>query len=360
MQKTRVGVFTTDFYPTLGGIGVVALELYKGLLEGSEFDPIVFSPAHTDLPGHHHLPAIRTRLLLPLSFSLTVNALLERLVQRYSLDLLHFMGSSGGVQLLRAPSKPSIFTLHNTYHYLYRQQPSAVFRAMREAERLSMRNATRIVPASHGVRDELPIVAGQQVEVIQNGIDTGLFHPMARERERFFLFLGRLTVRKGVLDLVEAFAAADCAGFELHIAGDGPQQEILALAERLGVSARVRLLGHVPRSSMPALFSSAHAVILPSWSEGFPLTVAEAMACGALFIGTQIPGIIEQVEHGVTGFLCPPRDPSALAKCLTAAAAASPEELSVVRDAAARAAHEHSNERMVESYRAAYRSLLQP
>jgi glycosyltransferase involved in cell wall biosynthesis len=358
MPKTRVGLFTTDFYPTLGGIGVVALELYRGLRGGAEFDPVVFSPADTDLPGHHWLPSVRTRLLLPLSFTLTVNALLERLIQRHSLDVLHFMGSSGGVQLLRTPSKPTLFTLHNTYHYLYRQHPSLVFRGMREAERCSLRNASRIVPASYGVQGELPGSDAPNVEVIQNGIDTHVFHRREVKRERFFLFLGRLTVRKGVLDLVEAFAQADCAGFELHIAGDGPQEEILALAKRRGIERRVRLLGHVAGSSMPDLFARAHAVVLPSWSEGFPLTVAEAMACGALFIGTRIPGIMEQVQEGVTGFLCPPRDPAALAKCLKTAAVASPEALSVVREAAARAAREHSNERMVERYRAAYRSLL--
>ncbi len=360
MPKTRVGIFTTDFYPTLGGIGVVALELYRGLLEGDEFDPVVFSPADSDLPGHHHLPSIRTRALLPLSFTLIVNARLEYLVQRHALDILHFMGSSGGVQLFRKPSKPTLFTLHNTYHYLYRQHPGVVFHAMREAERCSLRKTSRIIPASFGVRDELPGADGPNVEVIQNGIDTRVFHPMNRKRERFFLFLGRLSVRKGVLDLVNAFALAKCEEFELHIAGDGPQEEILALAQRLGVRSRVRLLGHVEQSAMPGLFSSAHAVVLPSWSEGFPLTVAEAMACGALFIGSRIPGIIEQVEEGVTGFLCPPQDPAALAKCLTTVANASHEQLSVVREAAARAAREHSNDRMIERYRAVYRSLVRP
>jgi glycosyltransferase involved in cell wall biosynthesis len=360
MPKTRVGIFTPDFYPSLGGIGVVALELYRGLLDDAEFEPLVFSPARNDLPKHEHLPAIHTRLLLPITYSVTANALLEHLIRARGLDVLHFMGSSGGAQLLRKPSKPALFTLHNTYHYLYRQHPGLVFRLMREAERRSLRKTTQIVPASYGVRDELPVPDGRNVQVIQNGIDTRLFYPRSVTREPFFLYLGRLGRRKGVFDLLEAFAQSSLPGFELRLAGDGPQEEILEAAARLGIAERVRLLGHVPRAAMPDLFASAHAVVLPSWSEGFPLTVAEAMASGAVFIGSRIPGIIEQVVDRETGFLCPAKDPAALAKCLIEVAHLSPERLSVVRDAAARAAQEHSNDRMIERYRAAYRALLRP
>ncbi|MET0790069.1 MAG: glycosyltransferase family 4 protein [Polyangiaceae bacterium] len=360
MPRTRVGIFTADFAPALGGIGVVTYDLYSGLANDAEFEPIVFSPAINTLANHHRLLAIHSRLWLPLSFSLTVNALLERLIRQHDLDLVHFMGSSGGVQLFRKPSKPAFLTLHNTYHYLFRQRPGLVFRGMREAERASLRNSDRIATVSYGVLNELPVSEGPGVEVIQNGIDISLYYPRPMSRERHFLFLGRLTLRKGVLDLVEAFAHANLPGYELHFAGDGPADEILATAERLGVAARVRILGRVPREATPELLSKAHAVVLPSWSEGFPLIVTEAMACGALFIGTKIPGIIEQVQEGVTGMLCPMQDPAALARCLTESVTLDAERVTEIRQAAAKAGRERSKERMVEKYRDSYRAVLLP
>lgn len=359
MSRARVGIFTPDFHPSLGGIGAFALELYRRLLPDPDFEPFVFSPMQNELANHERIPATSSRTLGPLHFSVNVAARLPSLVSRYSLDLLHFHGSSGGVQILRKPARPVVLTLHNTYFYLYRRFGGPVFRTLRRVERRSLANADRIVPVSYGVRGELPVPDSPRVRVVQNGVDTSLFRPQSVAKERFFLYVGRLGRRKGLIELVEAFARARPAGFELRFGGDGPlREELPALARRLGIADRVRLLGPVARADLPALYARAHALVLPSWSEGFGLTVTEAMASGTLAIGTRIPGILEQIEQGKTGFFAEAQDVPSLARCLEEAAGLGAERLSAMSAAAAEAGQGRSIDVMIARYRDLYRELI--
>lgn len=359
MPRTRIGIFTADFQPILGGIGAFVLDLYRRLLSDPEFEPFVFSPMQNDLENHERIPATRSRTLGPLHFSVKVAAALEGLVRKRSLDVLHFHGSSGGVQILRKPSRPLVLTMHNTYFYLYRQFRGPVFRTLRRVERHTLANADRIVPVSYGVRGELPLPDSPHLTVIQNGVDTSLFRPQPVAKERFFLYIGRLGRRKGLIELLEAFAAARLDGFELRLGGEGPlADELKALSQRLGIGDRVRLLGHVARADLPALYARAYAALLPSWAEGFPLTVAEAMASGAFVIGTRIPGIIEQIDPGKTGFLAEARDVPTLTRCLCEAAALPPERHAAMTAAATEAGRGRSTEVMVERYRNVYRELV--
>jgi glycosyltransferase involved in cell wall biosynthesis len=100
----------------------------------------------------------------------------------------------------------------------------------------------------------------------------------------------------------------------LSVIGTGDLvQQYKAACRELGLEKRVRFLGFIEHSKLPAYFRSAHLFALPSRREGMPLVVVEAMASALPVVATAIGGVPEVVTDGETGLLVPPNDPRALA-----------------------------------------------
>ncbi|WP_413451746.1 glycosyltransferase [Georgenia phoenicis] len=169
-----------------------------------------------------------------------------------------------------------------------------------------------------------------RVRVVPCGVDVQLFSPDGevlppRGDQPFrLLSVGRLVERKGVETVIAALPLLP--DVELLVAG-GPDQSRIhtdreavrlhTLAEELGVEARVRFIGSVPRTSMPALIRSADIVVATPWYEPFGIVPLEAAACGRPLVGSAVGGLLDSVDDGVTGALVPPRDPDALAAAIT-------------------------------------------
>ena len=163
-----------------------------------------------------------------------------------------------------------------------------------------------------------------QVDVVPCGVDLELFTPsgvvLPRSDRARLLILGRLVARKGLADAIRAMPMIPDA--ELIIAG-GPDSAELArdaeavrlteLAAACGVADRVRLLGRVGRSDLPALIRSCDVMVAVPWYEPFGIVPLEAMACGVPVIASAVGGLTDTVVDGVTGLLVPPRDPDLLA-----------------------------------------------
>jgi glycosyltransferase involved in cell wall biosynthesis len=169
---------------------------------------------------------------------------------------------------------------------------------------------------SYAVR-RCPRLAGS-VDIIRNGIAPGDFaNVIAEERAHpYLLAVGRLAPQKGFDILVDAIARTTTRP-SLLLAGSGPAAKQLQaqVAER-GLTARVEFLGEVPRERVKCLLRGATAVSMPSRFEGNPLIALEAMQAGAPLIASAIPGLPEELVHGVTGILVPPEDPIALARAI--------------------------------------------
>ena len=129
------------------------------------------------------------------------------------------------------------------------------------------------------------------------------------------VFAGRLGPQKAVGVLLEALRRI--SDVTLVIAGDGPERPTLErrVAE-LGLDARVRFLGSVPRETVLRLFRASDASVLPSAWENFPHTVVEALAVGCPVIATAVGGVPEVVGDGENGLLVPPGDAAALADAI--------------------------------------------
>ncbi len=137
------------------------------------------------------------------------------------------------------------------------------------------------------------------------------------------LYAGVLIPRKGVHHLISAFdrIAKDFARTRLIIVGQAANKGYAAkLKEQvrgLGLDGRVEFVEEIPQAELAAFMRQASVFVLPSLSEGLGRVVVEAMATGTPVIGSDVGGIPEIVEDGVTGFLVPPGDETALAERLS-------------------------------------------
>jgi glycosyltransferase involved in cell wall biosynthesis len=164
-----------------------------------------------------------------------------------------------------------------------------------------------------------------RTRVIYGGADANRFSPGTDHRRRGVLFVGRLTPHKGIDRLIEALP--DKA--ELHVVGstghdpNPPERDYPNLLQRLAAGRRVRFLGAVPDSDLPALYRQAQVVALPSVdrtcygreiavSELLGLAAIEAMASGTPVVASRIGGLPEVVDDGMTGFLVEPGNVAAL------------------------------------------------
>ena len=122
------------------------------------------------------------------------------------------------------------------------------------------------------------------------------------------LCVGRLVPDKGQLLLLEAMAELRERGIAvaLTLVGDGPDRDALSLsAARLGIGGSVVLRGSLGQSDVAALYRSADVFCLPSFAEGLPVVLMEAMAHGLPVVTTRIAGVSELVDDGVNGTVIP-------------------------------------------------------
>jgi glycosyltransferase involved in cell wall biosynthesis len=184
----------------------------------------------------------------------------------------------------------------------------------------SARRATRVLADSLATRDDLVRwygVSSTKIDVVHLGVDAA-FRPQPAEARRvvaarygldrpYLLYVGALRRRKNLPRLLVALARLRARPL-LALAGSaGPDATVLRdLAMRLGLGDDVRILGYVPEDDLPALYSGALAVVLPSLYEGFGLTALEAMACGVPVVCARVGALPEVV--GDAGLLLDPHD----------------------------------------------------
>ena len=171
-----------------------------------------------------------------------------------------------------------------------------------------------------------------KMKVVHCGLDDSYFSdtvPAFPETLRF-LSVARLSPEKGHLLLLEAFAKllVDHPNAKLVLAGDGPMRDTIdAEIARLGLTQAVEITGWVDADRVKAELERATALVQPSFIEGLPVVIMEAMARGRPVISTYVSGIPELVLPGLTGWLVPAGDTTALGAAMTELAATGPDTL---------------------------------
>ena len=168
----------------------------------------------------------------------------------------------------------------------------------------------------------------ERIRIIPNGCDASIFHPAPRDGARrelgiapeaqLLAYVGRLVPEKGLNELLDAVQSLSGSNPQLELAmiGEGPMHA--QIVERLKAEPRLRV--HMVGAQAPAAvarwMAAANLVTLPSYSEGHPNVLVEALACGRAVVATDVGGIPEVVDDGC-GILVRPRDATALAHALT-------------------------------------------
>ncbi len=163
---------------------------------------------------------------------------------------------------------------------------------------------------------------------IVNGFNTSVFglgdRAAARARfgigetDRVVVYVGRFVEAKGLRELMSAFRsmAAQDPALKLVLIGDGVMKDALdELIGQSGAADRVVMVGGVPPATVAQWICASDVLTLPSWSEGYPNVVVEALACGRPVVATDVGGTRELVNDD-TGLLIPPRDVEALSGAL--------------------------------------------
>jgi len=198
---------------------------------------------------------------------------------------------------------------------------------------LAMHRASFVVTKSEHLRQKAIQMGinGRKVRTIRNGCDPNVFHLADRGTARaqlaidadaeLVLFVGRLDSKKGIVELLEAFASLASRRPKLRLAyiGDGPGcEQLRAKAKRFALEHQIILMGPYPSHKVAQWLAAANVLALPSYNEGYPNVVIEALSCGRPVIATNVGGILELVNEE-SGILVSPRDSRALAHAIETA-----------------------------------------
>jgi colanic acid/amylovoran biosynthesis glycosyltransferase len=178
-----------------------------------------------------------------------------------------------------------------------------------------------------------------KVQVVHCGLEAAYFAApvIAVPAARRLVCVGRLCEQKGQLLLLEAAHRLLVQGvdFELVLAGDGEMRgAIEALVMRHNLQGRVRITGWIASEQVRDEILAARALVLPSFAEGLPIVIMEAMALGRPVISTFVAGIPELVQPGEHGWLVPAGDVEALAQVMQICLDAPADTLSCMGEAA--------------------------
>jgi glycosyltransferase involved in cell wall biosynthesis len=271
--------------------------------------------------------------LVPLrrSYQLGAAVRLGRVLRRRRADVLHTHVQAAAGAPARVAARlvgvRVVAHLHIENHF----RPRGVRRGvLRTLDNVTARLCARAIAVSEATLDAF-VRQGwpeRMIEVVYNGVDIVADAPSANGAWRRALSvpddapvvaeIARLCDVKGQRELIAALADVPDArlvlvGGDLE-AGGAFQAELERAADRLGVRDRVVFAGY--RADAAELLSDVDVFALPSWTEGLPITVLEAMARSRPVVATPVGGTPEVVADGETGLLVPPQDPTALAAAL--------------------------------------------
>lgn len=244
---------------------------------------------------------------------------LARELRRREITRLHnHFGNSGATVGFLAASFlriPWSFTIHGISETDY---PAGLLLAKK------VEAANFVVCASYFMQAQAMRVAPtdcwNKFHIVHCGLDLPSVPPRATSPGvRRIVCAGRLSCEKGHAGLLDAFSTVlrKFPDLELVLVGDGPERGALsALASDLGVSNHVRFLGHTSERRTLEEIAAADMLVLPSFMEGLPIVLMEAMAIGTPVIASRVAGVPELVVDGESGLLFTPSDWDQLAACI--------------------------------------------
>lgn len=340
MPDLRLLVFSPYFPPHVGGLEGYVSNLDQVLLDSGEVEAItVFTPrlppdsSATEQRGECHLvvryPAfdLIPNFPVPKLWSHAFwSALRSAAPSRHDLFVSHtrfFLSSTLALACARVMRRPLLHVEHGSDFVQLSGRASRIAARIYDLVlgRWLLRHADGVIAISHAAAEFVQRLAKRDAQVVHRGMWTERLDAAEPDRDVLewaggrvvVTFAGRLIDGKGVADLVAAFARLGDEQAVLCIVGDGPRREdVEALARRLGVADRVRMLGYLSEDRAWSVIRSSDIVANPSYTEGLPTSVLEAALMGKAVLASDVGGTREIVTDGEGALLFEPRDLEAL------------------------------------------------
>jgi glycosyltransferase involved in cell wall biosynthesis len=389
----KICVVAPLFHTSLGGVGKQAVLLTEKLSKCG-FKLIVLTRKMINTPEFktpanieiHYIPSFKpcvhileeinlSNLLISLSFSLMLA--FKLLVLRKKYDLAHFHGASlplciclpllkllgkrVSAKVLASNLGTEVGSLKGKYLFMGNLMAWII------------RHTDKFIAISQEIADGLKKdgIQPEKIKQITNFVDTERFYPI-NDQERHILktalsidrnvvinFTGRIVERKGVDILVNAFAESMelMPSSILIIVGAGPDEDkIKNMASKLGINNKIRFFGH--SREVIKYYHAADIYVLPSYAEGMPNSLLEAMACGLPIIASKIGGVVDVIENGKDGILFEPGDISGLSSALVRLSKDVGLRVRLGEEARKKAVEGFSIERVADEYIKIYENML--
>lgn len=371
MNKKKILIFSTAYFPFVGGAEVSVKEITDRLQGDFEFD-LITAKFQKDLPAVEKVGAVTVyrigmgnptldKILLPFRGALLASKLDK--TQNYFCfwGIMVTFGSLAGYLFNffrgwgRKEKIPIVLTLQEGDSENHLNYKWAGLIAL--SWKLALRRTDVLTGISTFLikRAERNGFTGKSF-LIPNGVDLKVFSKVFSEDAKkemrqklsknegdiFLVTVGRLTHKNGTDDVIKSLAKLP-KNIKFLIIGKGEEgQKLQKLADSLGVSEQVRFVGFIPYEDIPSYLSVCDIFIRPSRSEGFGNAFIEAMASGLPVIATPVGGIPDFIDDGETGVFCAPDSPQSVYMAID----------SVISDSAGKVASmtEKAKSRVIERY----------
>jgi glycosyltransferase involved in cell wall biosynthesis len=221
--------------------------------------------------------------------------------------------------LARLAGRPYLLHVHGAeFHQFYEQESSP---AIQRIIRKLLAEAALVIALSEEWRTRLlRICPRARIEVLSNAVSLPDLEDERRAdaHRPTLLFLGEVSRRKGIYDLIRALALATerVPRLRLVCGGAGAVEEIRSLAAQLGLTDRVACTGWLDADRKRAELARATIFVLPSYAEGMPMALLEAMSWGLPVLTTPVGGVPQVISHEANGLLVQPGDIEGLAAAI--------------------------------------------
>ncbi|MDB5287244.1 MAG: hypothetical protein JWR05_2193 [Mucilaginibacter sp.] len=294
-----------------GGIGAV-IELYTTFFEDFNFIP-TYRPYGNNIKKS-------------IFFVKQTFALIKELNSNKNIQIVHIHGSHSGSFYRKLISffiakkvfcKTVIYHLHSSSFDLFYMRSGGFSKKLIN---YVINNSDKIVCLSPWWKNFYSTNFNcKAIEIINNVVNEPLeinsLHTEPINYPLNFLFLGRIGDRKGIFDFIDIVCkekASLLGRFKLYIGGDGEIERLNKVINENHLGDIVEYIGWVTNKEKHQYLKKSHVYVLPSYNEGLPISILEAMSYGLPILSTDIGGIPEVLENGVNGFIFKPGDKAAL------------------------------------------------
>lgn len=244
-----------------------------------------------------------------------------RIIRKHDIEIIHAHSTipTGfiGVIVGKIMGKPVFITTHGMDVNNFIETSF-----LKQLMLFSLKSCDKIICVSEDLANTIADLGiDSKIVVLRNAVDTNKFKPLKNMEIRqkygikknsiLILFVGYLDVFKGIFELIDAFFEVNKENNDLKvmIIGEGPQEsKIKDKVSKLKLDTSIIFTGKISSEDIPQYYQAADIFVLPSYTEGTPLAVIEAMACGLPIIASNVGGISEIVISNENGFIISPKN----------------------------------------------------